>query len=216
VRTPYGFQYASIRHVDDARDYVRLYTFVLPFHQIRSLQVERRQGSGQRQQTPTNAGHMWVPIDDDNTLVFNWLYAVDEDKPLTPEFIERSEANLGRGPNGESRLRHRTRENDWLIDREMQRTRTFTGVAGVNTQDLAMQESMGRIVDRSREHLGTTDRAIIAFRQILLDAVDAVARGEDPPGVDPRAYRNVRASDLILPRGSRWQDVAERELAARR
>ena len=46
-------------------------------------------------------GHMWVPMDDENTMVFNWMFAVDEDKPLTPEFILKRENPPGRGPNGE-------------------------------------------------------------------------------------------------------------------
>ncbi len=41
-------------------------------------------------------------------------------------------------------------------------------------------ESQGRIMDRSNEHLGTTDRAVILMRRQLLKAVDDVADGRDP------------------------------------
>ncbi|HZT07294.1 MAG TPA: Rieske 2Fe-2S domain-containing protein [Chloroflexota bacterium] len=214
-KTDYGFRYASLRDIGDDGIYLRVYQFFMPFQQYRSHQLEGRRGAG-KTAVPRLQGHMWVPIDDENTCVYNFILSVDDDKPLTPEFIEEAETHAGRNPlTGETMTRHRTRANDWLIDRAIQRTRTFTGITGLNTQDLAVQESMGRVVDRSREHLGSTDRAVIAFRQIMLDAVKNVAEGIDPPGVNPASYRGVRAADVILPKGVRWQDAAEAELMAR-
>jgi phenylpropionate dioxygenase-like ring-hydroxylating dioxygenase large terminal subunit len=209
-RTPYGFCYAGIRDVGDEGHYVRIYQFVLPFQQFRAHLLTGRRGSG-RAAIPQVRGHLWVPMDDEQTMVFNWVYALEPDKPLTPEFIADYEAGAGRGAAGETTVRHRTRANDWLIDREVQRTRTYTGIDGVNTQDLAVQESMGPIADRTREHLGSTDRAIIALRQILLGAIATVEQGGVPPGVAPSAYRGVRAADVVLPKDARWQDAA-REL----
>jgi phthalate 4,5-dioxygenase len=213
ARGDFGFQYAGIREISAEENYVRMYTFVMPFHQIRSRQNYSARG---REEIPTLAGHMWVPQDDEHTLVFNWMYAADDDKPLTPEFVDRTERGLGRGPEGETRQRFRIRANDWGIDRAMQRTVNFTGIPGTNSQDLAVQESMGATVDRSREHLGTTDRAVIAYRQLLLDSIKIVEDGGDPPGLDPSTYRQLRASDVVLPKGVSWQDVAEEELVARR
>ncbi len=63
---------------------------------------------------------------------------------------------------------------DWLIDREMQRTKTFTGIAGQNTQDLAVQESMGPIVDHEWEHLAPSDQMITRTRRRLLMAARAL------------------------------------------
>ncbi|MGH7830826.1 MAG: aromatic ring-hydroxylating dioxygenase subunit alpha, partial [Candidatus Binatia bacterium] len=168
-----------------------------------------------RQPVPTLNGHMWVPIDDDNTMVYNWMLAADEDRPLTRELILSTEKRLGRGPDGETTVRRRTRANDWLIDRGVQRTKTFTGIAGTNTQDLAVQESMGPIVDRSREHLGSTDKAIIVFRRILLDLVSGLQRGNDPLGTDPTVYRGVRPADLVMPKDVAWQEGAKDKLTAR-
>src|SRR5437764_1499463 len=59
-------------------------------------------------------------------------------------------------------------DNDYLIDRQAQRTQTFSGIRGISEQDMACQESMGPIYDRSNEHLGTSDSAIIAMRRQLL------------------------------------------------
>ncbi|HEY3168563.1 MAG TPA: hypothetical protein VGK57_15120, partial [Candidatus Binatia bacterium] len=152
-------------------------------------------------------------MDDHSTMVYNWMLAVDEDKPLTADFIAKQETSAGRGPGGETTTRHRTRQNDWLIDREVQRTKTYTGVEGVNTQDLAVQESMGPIVDRSREHLGTTDKAIITYRRILLDVLRDFERGIPPAGTEPKTYRNVRSADIVIPKDVRWQDIADQSVA---
>ena len=159
---------------------------------------------------------MWVPMDDENTMVYNYTTSIDQDKPLTREYIERQEQALGRGPGGENVDRVRTRANNWLIDRQMQKTVNFTGIPGVNTQDLAVQESMGPIVDRSREHLGSTDRAIITCRRVLLEAIGDVEEGVDPLGLDPRVYRDVRPAETILPHGASWRDVADKLLVAAR
>ncbi|MBM2811430.1 MAG: phthalate 4,5-dioxygenase oxygenase subunit [Chloroflexi bacterium] len=213
-RTDYGFQYASLRDIGEDGIYLRVYQFFMPFTQYRSHQLEGRRGAG-RAEIPMLKGHLWVPIDDENTCVYNFMMSVDEDKPFDAEYVEREETAGGRGSTGETTVRHRVRENDWLIDREMQRTRNFTGIVGVNTQDLAVQESMGRIVDRSREHLGSTDRAVMTCRAIMREAIKDVAEGIDPPGLDPSTYRHQRAADVVIPKGVRWQDAAGRELVAR-
>jgi phenylpropionate dioxygenase-like ring-hydroxylating dioxygenase large terminal subunit len=212
-RTSYGYRYASIRDLGERGNYVRVYQFVVPFHQFRGHRLQS--GSGEEMNIPTVRGHMWVPMDDENTMIFNWLAAAEPDRPLTPEFVQKCETNAGRGINGEVGTRRiRTRENDWLIDRNVQRTQTYTGISGVNSQDLAVQESMGRIVDRSREHLGSTDKAITTMRRILLEMVRDVAGGGDPLGIDPSTYHDVRAADVILPAGAPWQEATKDFLVA--
>jgi hypothetical protein len=57
--------------------------------------------------------------------------------------------------------------------------------------------------------------AVIACRQIMMDAVKNLAEGIDPPGVGPASYHDVRPADVVIPKAVRWQDVAEPELAAR-
>ncbi|HLY64415.1 MAG TPA: Rieske 2Fe-2S domain-containing protein [Chloroflexota bacterium] len=214
--TPYGFRYAGVRNVGERGNYVRVYQFVMPFHQFRSSRVEGTLDSQHSYQVPTIRGHMWVPRDDESTMIFNWVYACNEDKPLAREFIEDEEERAGRGPAGESEIRHRTRENNWLIDREMQRTKNYTGVYGVNTQDLAVQEAMGRIVPRWREHLTSTDKAIITFRRMMLQAAKDLENGIEPPGADPDTYWDVRPMDAVLPQGVDWHDATRDELRARR
>jgi hypothetical protein len=63
------------------------------------------------------------------------------------------------------------KRNDYLIDRASQKEKkTFSGVSGVGVQDAAIQESMGTIQDRSREHLVSSDNGIVKTRKRLMDA----------------------------------------------
>ncbi|MGH7750954.1 MAG: Rieske 2Fe-2S domain-containing protein, partial [Candidatus Dormibacteria bacterium] len=92
---------------------------------------------------------------------------------------------------------------------------TFTGITGVNTQDMALQEGMGPIVDRSKEHLGTSDRAIIVMRQLLMEAMNDLDAGNPIRGANPMTYRNVRAVDLVIAPAPDWREALKRELVAR-
>jgi hypothetical protein len=88
----------------------------------------------------------------------------------------------------------------------VQKYETFTGIEGINTQDQAVQESMGAIVDRSTENLGASDMAIVVARRMLLGAAEIVGDGGDPPGVSESYYR-LRAIDSILPAEEVWQEA---------
>src|SRR2546423_5479097 len=65
--TDYGYCYAGIRPLDEADLHVRAYHFILPFHQIRPSRTEN---------VPLVAGHIWVPMDDATTMVYNWVATV--------------------------------------------------------------------------------------------------------------------------------------------
>ena len=194
--TDYGYQYAGIRALGDDELHIRTYHYILPFHQIRASRSERG--------NPVDAGHIWVPIDDENTMVYNWAYSVTEE-PLTDQ--DRLERGIGNGPLHVDQTTFRSkanRSNDYLIDRAVQRTESFTGIDGVNVQDRAIQETMGRIVDRSKEHLGPADKAIIQLRRLLRQAVNTAEEGGTPAGVRPSYYR-LRAAETVVPRASDWR-----------
>ena len=86
------------------------------------------------------------------------------------------------------------KDNDYLMDRAAQREgRTFSGIEGFAMQDASLQESMGPIVDRTKETLVSTDSGIIMARQRLLRALRALeGSGTTPPGVDPAHQRQIR------------------------
>jgi len=98
--------------------------------------------------------------------------------------------------------------NDFQIKPEVQKTKNFTGIPSVRLQDSAVIWSMGPIMDRTKEHLGTADATIIRVRRRMLRAIEAFRdRGVTPPGVDqPELYR-VRSCQAILPAGADWKDT---------
>jgi phthalate 4,5-dioxygenase oxygenase subunit len=166
---------------------------------------------------PRLDGHLWVPIDDEHCWVYNFLYSHDPAVPLPIEQAIGAETRAGRGPDDllPGYIPKRNASNDYHVDRALQKTTSFTGIKGVNTQDFALQEGMGPIVDRSKEHLGTSDRAIIVMRQLLLEATDAVQRGKAPPGADPQVSRDVRPADHRIPLAADWRRTLRDELVAR-
>jgi nitrite reductase/ring-hydroxylating ferredoxin subunit len=215
--TDYGYQYVGTRKFDAERNFVRLYQYILPAQQMRPNVTETNRPST-NYKVPRYDGHIWVPIDDGQTWVYNWMCGFDANCVLDPDYVEELEAAYGRGKHhyipGTFRLKANA-SNDYFIDRALQKTTTFTGITGINTQDMALQEGMGPIVDRSKEYLGTSDRAITVMRRILLDATHAVERGEDPPGTDPQTYRLARPHDGMVPAGADWREAFADAVAAR-
>jgi len=208
VTTEYGYTYAGIRALPDQdSDYVRVYQYVLPFHQMRAF--EGYLGH------PLISGHIWVPADDESTWVWSWTYT-GGGEPLPAEVIEAEKRSAGRLPNdvvpGTFRFR-RNKDNDYLIDRQKQKTDNYTGIDVISAQDQAVQESMGRIFDRSQEHLGTTDVAIIAARRILLQACDDVEADRDPLGSRLEAI-TARPAEMLVPRGQHWHAAMSKQLVA--
>ncbi len=200
--TDYGYRYAGIRSLGAEGNHIRAYHFVLPFHQLRPSSTEQGHDAV--------AGHIWVPMDDENCMVYNWQYALNGD-PLTEE--DRLERRLGNGPSDVDQGTFRSydnRHNDYGLDRHVQKYETFTGIKGVNKQDRAIQESMGRIVDRSREHLGPADRAIIQARRLLSQAIKSVQEGGTPRGIEP-AYYTIQAGESVLPADADWRQVLQPE-----
>ena len=206
--TDYGYRYAGIRSLGERGNYVRAYHYVMPFHQMRPRQASYQGGES----SPMIAGHMWVPMDDENVMIYNWIYSFGEMGISDEEWLQ-IERGYGRGPE-HLLADYRSvgnRDNDWQIDRQVQRTETFTGIEGINAQDVAVQESMGSIVDRNKENLTRSDMAIVQARRLLLQATRTVADGGDPPGLAPNYY-NARATERVLPAEVPWQDALSSEM----
>ncbi|HET6605348.1 MAG TPA: Rieske 2Fe-2S domain-containing protein [Rhodopila sp.] len=193
--TDYGYQYAGIRPLGEAEQHIRTYQFIMPFHQIRPAASETG--------LPADAGHCWVPMDDTTTMVFNWAYCPDGDLGDV-EWFERSLGNGALHVDQTTFESYANTGNDYMLDRTVQRTESFSGIDGINVQDRAIQESMGPIVDRSKEHLGPADKAIIQARKLLRNAVDTVAAGGAPAGTGT-SYYLLRAHEAILPREADWR-----------
>ena len=137
-------------------------------------------------------------------MVWNFYYSYGEE-PIADRNSEGYSGNAyGSHVDPQTFKPFRNRSNNWMIDRRMQKYETFTGIDGINQQDRAVQESMGPIVDRTRENLGPGDRAVVVTRKLLLEAIDSVQRGEVPRGVSP-SYYEVRAAEAVLPKSENWR-----------
>jgi hypothetical protein len=159
-------------------------------------------------------GYTWVPIDDDSVWIYT--YAWHPDRPLTD--LER--ARFARGGFGQFAelgpgyvpLRNRT--NDYLIDRDEQKHRSFTGVRGIAEQDALAQDSQGVIADRTREHLTATDVAIVHFRRLMLGAAKALADGQEPDAPQHAASYRVRAGGALTSGKLSFADVMKQRFGS--
>jgi phthalate 4,5-dioxygenase len=161
-------------------------------------------------------GHFWVPIDDENV----WVYTFDYHpvRPLTPDEVQAMRDGHGvhsRNVPGTYRPEE-NKDVDYLMDRDAQkRGETFSGVRGIAQQDASLQESMGPIVDRTKERLVATDTGIIKARKKLRLAIEALRdEAVPPPGVDP-AHHRVRSAAVVLPRDESFIESSREAVTVR-
>jgi len=142
-----------------------------------------------------------LPIDDETTIQFRlWT---NPDQPLTEEQLKIANAGVIFPEMIPGTFTPKAnRSNNYLIDRDDQKNKTYTGIKAIPSQDLAViqDQGYGNIADRSLEKLTSSDLAIVQIRKRLLDAVKALMAGTEPsePG-NMEAYR-VRPIDFVLPR----------------
>ena len=181
-----GLVLGGARRADEGRTYWRIAQYLMPSHGYTPSATE-----GQ-----TCHAQCWVPIDDESCWIY--LYSWNPDRPLTEE--ERRSYRSGGAVYPEmdtNWMPLRNRSNEYLIDRRMQRAENYTGIVGVSEQDAAIQDSQGRIADRTRELLGPTDLGVVQLRRLMLEAARTLAEGGVPPGRDdPQAYQ-VRAGGVV-------------------
>jgi hypothetical protein len=91
----------------------------------------------------------------------------------------------------------RNKSNDYLIDRKLQKTRSYTGIKGVSEQDAAVQDSQGPIADRTREHLGPTDLGILHFRKLVMESARALQQGRPPSQLAHQDRCTVRSGACV-------------------
>lgn len=163
--TNYGMRYAAVRRPivnANTHDYVRITTFVAPFTAL----------------IPPNSSYnvasVIVPRNDASSY-FQFIAWAEGDQGGIDTDAWRKFCVLVVGEDVDHRFRPKKRNasNDYLQDRALMREGHFTGIPGIPNQDIAMWESMGSIADRTQERLGASDIAIVQFRRLMLDAVEA-------------------------------------------
>jgi phthalate 4,5-dioxygenase oxygenase subunit len=176
-------QITTLRPMTDALTHVRVthgifpYTFVIPLSSTLTIT------------------QMHVPVDDTHTYWYSFFTSFGE--PVDRQAMRNQRTQYISPPDY---LPKSGRHNDWGFDPEEQRTSTFLGMGedDINVHDQWAVESMGPIQDRTREHLGTSDKIIMANRRMLLAAIEAVQAGRTPPGIgDPALAAEMVGPDTV-------------------
>jgi phthalate 4,5-dioxygenase oxygenase subunit len=198
--TAYGFRYAAIRTPvkdPETTKYVRVTNVVLPI----TVLVPRSLDPGTKPLV-----QMFVPMDDRTTMHYSIFF-----NPYEPidEKLTREEMFCVPGVHIDENYEFEINEaNWWNQDRVAMKGESYTGIDGFPRQDVACQESMGAIVDRTQEHLGTSDVAIIRMRRRLLENIRGIMAGREPIGADPGIdYPHLRSEQRIIGIDEPWQVV---------
>jgi phthalate 4,5-dioxygenase len=210
AETDWGTMYAAHRPADSGNTYWRFAHFLFPFWtmppdgQFRDHVIARA----------------WVPMDDEHTMFVHVSWK--KNTPGLRKLKDGSQipgATIGQRyrPNDTGwfgRWRLAANEtNDYLIDRDVQRAASFSGIDGIHLQDQAMTESMGAIVDHSMEHLAVSDRMIARTRRRMIMAARAAEEGITPPGVDnPETFQGARGGDFVGPSTVGWLQAYSDEI----
>lgn len=205
--TNFGFRYAAIRKPivnAETHDYVRITVFIAPFTVLIPPNDQYK------------LAQMLVPIDDVNTM-FYWV-AWHETNGIDQEAWRKfCAAEVGVDLDDDYR-KVRTLDNWFLQDRAAMKRGDFTGIKGIPAQDMAMWESMGRIVDRTQDYLGSSDVAVVQFRRQMVAAARHVAEGGAAIGTAEPRISHVKLSSFegIVPKTTNWRTlgVSAEELAA--
>ena len=199
-----GLLIGARRNADAQNDYWRITPFIMPWYTIIPPFGANVIGA-----------HAFVPMDDENC--WTWSINYDPARELTKEEVAAMDAGMGIHVEYEpGTFRPKAnRDNRYLIDRSAQRAKkSFSGVKGISMQDASLQESMGRIVDRTNERLGTSDAAIIAARRTLLRAAEELVEGGPPPIATEPEAQYVRSTSILIPKGVPFAEGAAEALRA--
>ncbi|UVH60527.1 Rieske 2Fe-2S domain-containing protein [Variovorax paradoxus] len=196
-RTAYGFRYAALRrpiHNAATHEYVRSTVFVAPATALIPPN------------NMYNVANVNVPMDNTSTAFYFIAWGNPASTPETDTWRKFLRQTVGIDLDAEYRPL-RTVENRFWQDRQAMKAGNFTGISGFPNQDVAMWVTMGPIADRSNDRLGASDLAIVEFRRVMLDAIEAVQRGEPAIGSQAQMVpRKVCSFQAVLPKTVDWRD----------
>jgi phenylpropionate dioxygenase-like ring-hydroxylating dioxygenase large terminal subunit len=189
--TDFGVRMVATRKTGPDQHYVRVSSFVMP---VAGCVPARDDGF---------EIHMFVPADD----AHSWRYDLGFKRSGPVQEEEKTDRRSKQIQQGYEKIRNI--HNHYLQDREAQRTKNFTGIEGFLGHDSCATETMGPIYDRSQEHLGASDKAVIAVRKFLLSSVKTLQEGKEPPHIvtDPAKNRfpDIDAIAQLIPAEKHWR-----------
>jgi hypothetical protein len=224
--TWYGYRYAGLRTTPNGHTHARISAFAIPYTTVVST-IPFGTGGGLFVPIDDTSCYRWFfansptrklmedPLFRNGSLAGSSMPANYPYGSLIPPSPQQGRpgvapaANSGPPPGAPTygiRDREWRPDNDYKVDRDLQRSTLYAGITNFVSQDLMVTESAGQIWDRSKEHLGTTDKSIIKLRAILINAAKDLAQGIAPPATDPQLnYRSIRSAEKILAPGEDWR-----------
>ena len=163
-RTDYGMRLIALRKLSEAHTHVRVTNLMFPQAFVIPMSAEM------------TISQWHVPVDDRNC----YWYAIFTSftGPVDKQAMRDQRLQLYTLPDYKPRV---GKANDYGFNPDEQLKATYTGMGNdINVHDQWAVESPGPIQDRTREHLGTTDKGIIAYRKLLVEAIEKSAAGEKP------------------------------------
>ncbi len=202
--TDYGLAIGARRGADEENYYWRITQWMMPTYSL----IPKEPGA-------TYQCNMRIPIDNHN----HWFFRVvwNPDRPLSSEELW----DYKHGGNVFPELIPGTfkakanKSNQYMIDRSVQRSLTYTGIKGIPVQDQACTESMGTIANRTKERLGTSDTAIIQARRRLMSAAKQLLQGDRPYSAYHSDAYFIRSTVLELPKDIPFDEGAKELMQAK-
>jgi phthalate 4,5-dioxygenase oxygenase subunit len=182
-----GLTIAGGRLTGSDNIYWRIAQFLMPVHSYAPSAML----------SETIFGQTFIPVTDTNCWIYT--YAWNPARPLTKD--EREAYKRGNGVMAdvdENYVPRRHKGNNYLLDRALQKTKSYTGIKGVSEQDAAVQDSQGPIADRTREHLGPTDLGILHWRKFMMEAARALQQGTEPEQAGRQHRYTVRSGACVM------------------
>jgi phenylpropionate dioxygenase-like ring-hydroxylating dioxygenase large terminal subunit len=163
--TDYGLRLTALRALPGERTHVRVTNVVFPQAFVIPMSAEM------------TISQWHVPVGD--THCYWYAIFTSFTRPVDKQQMRAQRLELYELPHYTSR---KNKRNNYGHDVQEQLSATYTGMGmDINVHDQWAVESQGPIQDRTREHLGTTDKGITAFRRMLVRAIEATLAGETAP-----------------------------------
>jgi phthalate 4,5-dioxygenase len=210
-RTSFGFHYAAIRRPitnSQTHDYIRKTVYIAPFTALIPPN------------DTYNVATLLGPTDDTHTAFY--FIAWSETRGIDQEAWRKF--NMARpGIDLDANFNNlRTRENNYLQDRNAMKLGSSTGISGIPNQDIAMWVTMGPIADRTRERVGASDLAIVEFRRLMVEAAREIASSGTALGTTKPhiPHATISSYEGVVPKGTDWrtlrpgQDLTAKERVA--
>ena len=195
LETPYGFREGALRETGSELCYARIREVSLPFFSFIPS-------------TPGGAAIVCCSIPIDDVTTAQWYIMYHPHQPLERDRM-RSFGNTSGDPDYfNSDMGDVT--DLWQQSREAMKDGHWSGIIGRGNayEDFAVQESMGSIVDRSKEFLGSCDHVIIRARSQLLRAVNRFQKtGETSFNGQDVQFDRIRAISFAYPKGGDWREI---------